>query len=485
MRTRAPEAKERERLLNLEEDHFNDLKSLRIKPSTLQETFVAFANSDGGDLYVGIEDKTESGERIVGFTSIEAANDVVHTLLEETEPSVENVELEFINFGTNGFVLHISIPKSPKVHYTSQKKCFIRVNASKKEIKGERITQLSYSKGAFQYEKQPVEHIEVDELAKSSYLQSYTDRVQTALNNTVFLRKQRLLSKKGNEWHPNVAGVLLFDEQPQASLDTRCAIKVYRLRTSETEYKREQLEGMPFTIDGPIEEQIHSAIKKISDILSGASYKQAGKLVKLEYPAEAIKEILVNAVIHRDYSLNDDIHIRIYDNRLEILSPGRLPGYITVQNIYDERFSRNPNLVRMLHNLPEPVNHDIGEGLDTARNELREAGLVEPRIQELDNAVLVTIKHQKIATLEDIILDYLQNHPGELITNRDVRTLSGEDDVNKTKKAFQKLRRQGLIEPEDENASAFDFRYRLKQQPTDESINSYPEPIPERPSAAD
>jgi ATP-dependent DNA helicase RecG len=474
MKTRDPENKERERLLNLEEDHFSDLKSFRIKPSTLQETFVSFANSDGGDLYVGIEDKKEIGERIVGFKSIEDANGVIHTLLEETEPSIENIELEFINFGTNNFVLHVSIPKSPKVHYTSQKKCFIRVNASKKEIKGERIIELSYSKGAFQYEKQAVENIENEELAASNSLHSYMSRIHSSLDKTLFLRKQRLLSKKEGAWYPNVGGILLFDEQPQASLDTRCAIKIYRLRTSDEEYKREQLEEMPTTINGPIEEQILSAIKKVSEILSDVTYQQAGKLVKLKYPSEAIKEILVNAVLHRDYSLNDDIHIKIYDNRIEILSPGKLPGYITPENIYEERFSRNPNLVRMLHNLPDPVNHDIGEGLDTARNELRKAGLVEPKIRELENAVIVTIKHQRIASLEDVILEYFQENPNGLIANKDVRELSGEDDVNKIKKTFQKLRRQGTIEPEDGTASAFEFRYRLKNletaiQPVDSS----------------
>jgi ATP-dependent DNA helicase RecG len=463
MRTRKPEPNERERLLTLGEDHFNDLKSFRIKPATLQETFVSFANSDGGDLYIGVEDKDEPGERIVGFPSIEAANDSIHTLLEETEPAVENVELEFIDFEADGFVLHISIPKSPKVHYTTQKKCFIRVNARKKEIKGERITQLSYAKGVFQYEKQPVEHVEIDDLLHSPQLASYMRRINTSLPPDVFARKQRLLSKKNNDWHPNVGGVLLFDEQPQASLDTRCAIKVYRLRTSEAEYKREQLEEMPSTIDGPVEEQIHASIAKIDEILSDVTYHQAGKLVKLRYPAEAIKELLVNAVIHRDYSLNDDVHVRIYDNRIEIQSPGRLPGYITPNNIYDERFSRNPNVVRMLHNLPDPVNHDIGEGLDTARNELQKAGLVEPEIRELENAVLVTIRHQRIATLEDIILEHLRSNPGVMITNKDVRELSGEDDVNKIKKSFQKLRRQGIIVPEDENTKAFNFRYRLAE----------------------
>ena len=95
--------------------------------------------------------------------------------------------------------------------------------------------------------------------------------------------------------------------------------------------------------------------------------------IRLQYPSEALKEILVNAVIHRDYSLNDDIHVRVFDNRVEVQSPGKLPGYMSLDNLYDERFSRNPNIVRMLHNLPNPVNHDIGEGMDTAKNELKKA----------------------------------------------------------------------------------------------------------------
>jgi ATP-dependent DNA helicase RecG len=61
-------------LLNLNEAHFNDVKIKRIAPAKLQETFVAFANSDGGDLYIGIEDKSHSGERLIGFDEQEEAS---------------------------------------------------------------------------------------------------------------------------------------------------------------------------------------------------------------------------------------------------------------------------------------------------------------------------------------------------------------------------------------------------------------------------
>jgi ATP-dependent DNA helicase RecG len=161
MDLRKPFQGEEKVLLKTEEDHFHDTKSALIKPSKCQEHLVAFANSDGGELFVGIEDKKTQGERIRGFNKIEDANPLIHVLLEETKPSVENLDLEFIDFLSKGYVLHIIIPKSPRVHYTSKGECFIRVNADTQRIIGERVTQLSYSKGIFTYEKNTVENIEV------------------------------------------------------------------------------------------------------------------------------------------------------------------------------------------------------------------------------------------------------------------------------------------------------------------------------------
>jgi ATP-dependent DNA helicase RecG len=463
MNLRKGDNHEKEQILKLSEDHFNDLKSKRINPAKLQQTFVAFANADGGNIYIGVEDEKISGNRCIGFNKVEDANNIIHTLLEQTKPAVENVEVEFIEFTDCGLVLNISIPKSPKVHYTANDECFLRINARKEKIKGERITQLGYAKGAYVYEKQPVDIAELDDYIDSDSVKAYMRKIESRLDVARFLRKQRLLTKKDGNYEPNVACVLLFDDEPQATLPTRCAIKVYRLRTTDEEYKREHLLDHPSTINGPVEQQIKLAINKINELLKDATVSMDGKLEKLNYPSKTIHEILVNSVIHRDYSLNDDIHVRIYDNRIEVVSPGKLPGYITVGNIYDERFSRNPNLVRMLHNLPNPVNHDIGEGLDTARNEMNKAGLVDPEIHELDNAVKIIIRHKKIQSVIDSIIKYLEKNPTTEITNRKIRELTGEDDVNKVKGAFQKLRKMNIIEPVDPDANPFDFKYRLKK----------------------
>lgn len=460
METRNVNSNEEEVLLELQEDHFADFKSKKIKPAKLQETFVAFANTDGGELWVGIEDADSEGERIQGFNLKEDANDIVKVLLEETEPSVEGLDIEFLKFDNKGYVLHISIPKSTKVHYTSNHKCFIRLNASTREIKGDKVVQLGYSKGSLPYEKKTVDVMEVEDFIHNPKILNYIDRVRSKQSPDIFMRKQRLLTKKDGEFIPNVCCVLMFEEEPQAVLETRCAIKVYRLLTTSPEYKREQLQGMPSTINGSVEEQVYNAKSTIGKFLENVTYQIQGELVKLNYPVEAIHEILVNAIIHRDYSLNDDIHIKIFDNRIEVISPGKLAGYISIENIYEERYSRNPNLVRMLHNLPNPVNHDIGEGLDTARNVLKKVGLIPPIIEQLDNAVKVTIKHQKLASLEDEILKTL-NEVSQ-VTNKEIREQTGEEDMQKVKKAFQRLKAKGLIEPVDVEANPFDYAWKSR-----------------------
>src|SRR5262249_24596759 len=115
----------------------------------------------------------------------------------------------------------------------------------------------------------------------------------------------------------------------------------------------------------------------------------------IEYPTEAIHEIVTNAVIHRDYSRNDDIHVRIFDNRIEVFSPGTLPAHVTPKNILDERAARNPKVVRLLNKFRNPPNKDVGEGLNTAFEAMKKLRLKEPIIEQRDNGVLVTLRHEK------------------------------------------------------------------------------------------
>jgi len=241
------------------------------------------------------------------------------------------------------------------VHYTSDKTCFIRKGAQNLVLKGKAIERLIFSKGQRSYEDVPTETVRVKEVAQSEYMQKYLRLVPTAQPAEVFLRKQKLTYEEGQVHFLGsqilTAGVLLFDDTPQASLPTKCAVKVTRLETAEEDYKRDYLKGTPRTIEGPLQLVIERARETALQVMAGVTYKVGGRYEALRYPPVAIHEIITNAVLHRNYGIKDDIHINIYDNRIEVISPGKLPGHITVENILQERYARNPKIVRLLNKL--------------------------------------------------------------------------------------------------------------------------------------
>lgn len=165
----------------------------------------------------------------------------------------------------------------------------------------------------------------------------------------------------------------------------------------------------------------------------------------VKYPHETIWEILVNAVIHRDYSISDDVQILIFNNRIEIISPGRLPGYVNESNILDARYSRNAKIVRTLNKYKNPPNKDMGEGLNTAFQKMKDWRLKEPIIKVEGNYVKVVISHTPLATPEEAILEFLKHN--SQIRNKQARELTGIKSENKMKTVFYKLRDEGQIAP--------------------------------------
>jgi ATP-dependent DNA helicase RecG len=167
-------------------------------------------------------------------------------------------------------------------------------------------------------------------------------------------------------------------------------------------------------------------------------------LKRLDYPLEAIWETIANAVIHRDYSISDDIQILIFDDRIEILSPGKLPGYVTTENILEARFSRNSKVVNILARYRNAPNKDLGEGLNTTFQKMKEWGLKSPIIEEEGNYVKVTLPHAPLAAPAEAILKFLKTK--EKITNKEARDITGIKSENLVKIEFYKLRDEGHIE---------------------------------------
>jgi ATP-dependent DNA helicase RecG len=217
---------------------------------------------------------------------------------------------------------------------------------------------------------------------------------------------------------------------------------VSRYETKEDDPERDHLASSTL-IEQPAYDLIHRTVDLITDIMSGISIWTVDGLQKVGYPPEAIWEVVVNAVIHRDYSIADDVQVKIFDNRIEIESPGKLPGFVNVENILSVRYSRNKQIVQTLACHKHSPNKDMGEGLNTAFQKMKDWKLKSPIIQEDANAVVVTIPHAPLAKPEELVLEFIQKH-GKM-TNRQGRELTGIKSENQMKNVFYALRDDGRI----------------------------------------
>lgn len=442
---------ERDRLLTLEEDTFNDLKGMEVSTKKLSAAVSAFANTAGGDLYIGIAEYEFMGVKMRnwrGFVDQEAANGHIQSL-EALFPLGGEYSYQFLRApGSDGVVLHVQVQRTAQIAKAHGNKVYVRRGAQNLEVKGKALEQLRLAKGIESYEKQTVD-VNLSALTESAILKDFVKQVVPNLAPKAFLQKQNLI--RGNK--PTVAALLLFAEEPQAALPKRSGIKLYRYKTTGAP-SRDALVDVPVSIEGPMIDMIRKAVSETARMIEGIQKLGAKGLEPVVYPVETLHEIVTNAVLHRDYSIASDVHIRVFDNRVEVESPGILPGQVTVKNILDEQFARNGMLVRLINKFPNPPNKDVGEGLNTAFKAMQKLRLKPPVIMEPENSVLVDIRHDPMASPEESVMDYLANHAE--IKNGVARALTGISSENSMKDVFLRLAKRNLIErvPNKKGASA-------------------------------
>lgn len=434
---------QKEKILLLSENHFNDLKSKDIAPASLTKTISAFSNSVGGDLYIGIDENEVDGQKIRtwrGFQDEEEANGHIQ-IFEKLFPIGDYYSYTFLsNPYSPGLILQASIKKTLHIVKASNSNIYKRRSAQNLKLTTDaELKRLELDKGLASFEDITL-NIPLEVVTDSLIIYEFMIEVVPTIEPFPWLKKQILI----RENHPTVASVLLFSDIPQAALPKQSGIKIYRYKTKAEEGTRETLVFNPISIEGPIYNQVYEAVKTTKKIIEEEKVLRETGLEDLQYPDKALHEIVTNAVLHRDYSLASDIHIRIFDNRVEVLSPGSLPGHVTEANILNEQFARNGNLVRLVNKFPNPPNKDVGEGLNTAFNEISDLRLKKPIIQELENAVLVTISHEPLASPEKIVMEYLETH--DEIHNSTARELTGVRTPDSMKSVFYKMQEKGLIE---------------------------------------
>jgi ATP-dependent DNA helicase RecG len=399
-----------------------------LDESQLAEVLVAFANSDGGTILMGVY---KSGD-IDPSVMREDVEDTLRLALSQCSPGVRSEWQRSEVRG--GEVIAIHVPRSNELHSLEDGRVLVRSGVENRPLGGDQIRHLAATKSSGDYETEPVGGAAFDDL-DPEMIQEYRAKRAERQRRPITTDDLTMLVRAGavtEEGEPTVAGLLLFGYEPQAFLPHSGLIVV---RFAGTELRGPG--GLPGysrreEIIGPLPKLIEAAWQIVwEEMRVAAVVKGLVREEKSEYPSFAVREALVNAVCHRDYRLSGRrIEIRMFDDRLEVISPGGLPGYITVDNIVEEHFSRNPRLVNGLFQWG--FIEELGLGVDRMIEDMVNAGHPAPEFRDTTYSFTVTLKNIRVRRVVQAwesnmnerqirALSYIQENGR--ITNREYRNL--------------------------------------------------------------
>lgn len=449
-----------EELYTKKEGQTYERKSARKDPKGLSNHIVAFANADGGALVIGIEDDYT----VTGIDEYQNnVNDILRVPFDYCTPSVrvttETIECTDKDGKTNHLLI-MTIPQSSELHANQQDEVYYRVGDKSKKLNFDERLQLMYSKGARYYEDEPVYRSSVDDI-DWDFVAEYCKKISYTKSPQEYIRQNNdfIIKHNGRE-ELSGAAVLLFAKNPQRFFQ-RARVRFIRYDGTEAKVGTEMNVIKDEIFEGRILDIVRTSLDFVrSQIKERTRLGKDGRFhTTPEYPEFAWKEIIINAIAHRDYSIKGtDIQIKMFDDRITVESPGTLPGIVRLNNLRTVHFSRNPKIARFLQEY-EYVK-EFGEGVDRMFNEMATAGLPDPEyranafmlnatirngvINETEGAINGVINGAiNLSTAEQSVMTAMKKKPR--ITKEELRN---ETSLAKSTidRAIKALKEKGLIE---------------------------------------
>ena len=401
----------------------------------------ALANSNGGELYLGLAPLSAGGLKFAPFATIEDGEKII-PILKELIPLSHLYCVTMHTLQEGSCILQITICRTAGLLCAADGTAYIRVG-SKNTACGtpEMLRSLRWAKGLCSYEDELTEYILEDLLHQETFRRAMDDAGSCG-SAYEFLRSRFLINAYNQL---RVAAVLLYADRPQAMLPHRCGIRILRYCSDERKDRRDDFpEEQSISIEGPLSQLVPKTLAAIGEILDQTEVVDTHGIRPTRYPVEALGELISNAVLHRDYSIPRDIQIRIFTNRIEIESPGAFLSKPDPSARIAEQRVRNPKIMRLLgEQIPSP-SRDLGKGLRRAFRALRDMGLQSPTLKQEENSVTVILGHERLADAQSLVLEYLNSH--STINNAIARELTGITDANRMKQIFLQLKDKGLLE---------------------------------------
>lgn len=383
------------------EDTYFDRKSAQKKPNELADLISAFANTAGGTIAIGINDKTHAIEGInhAGEAKI---NSFLTAPRDCCSPAPE-FETEFLNVtNMNGeqdriLLLHIRMSEG-RIVRTTKNETFLRVADSVREQKGDDLRKLEYAKGTRHYEDEIQPDAELSDLDEELLARYKKSIGAEALSDLQVLKSRGLVREKNGNVRLTNAAILLFAKNI-CQFYPNCRVRFLRYDGTAAHTGTEINIIKDQNIEYPLLRIIEEAKAFISTQLREFTVlnEQTGRFdIVPEYPEFAWQEGLVNAVTHREYGLaGQHIRVTMFDDRLDILSPGKLPAPVTLENMKETRYSRNPRIARVLTELGWV--RELNEGVPRIYADMKKFFLEDPVYSEPErNNVRLILKNNII-----------------------------------------------------------------------------------------
>ncbi len=393
----------------------------------LAETLVALANAHGGMVVFGI---APSG-RPQGIADPDEALDTVQAAeLLATPPLIIPVP-QVVEYADRRVCL-IEVPPGLPHAYSLNGRYLTRTGTNNRLLSSAELAGLLLARAEAGFEARPAPDATLADLDMAQ-VEAYLDRLPGQGGETWqrALQVRGALAHTGDGFVPTYAGVLLFGRQPQRFLRSAHTTLVrYSGPVMGDQFLRQDATGT-------LPDQIRQAEAFIS-----ANMRRGMRLASLtreeatEYPVQVVREAIVNAVAHRDYAIRGDgIRVLMFSDHMEIYSPGRLPGHVTLANLLNERFSRNEAIVQVLADLG--FVERLGYGIDRMVSAMIDAGLPNPEFEETVAGFQVVLRgrgeelvspeqaprwgNRHLAPRQERALAYVSEHGS--ITNREFREL--------------------------------------------------------------
>lgn len=394
----------------------SELDAIEVKsgkggvPKRLHEALSAFANRRGGGIILlGLDEAR--GFAVVGVSNPHRLQEEIGHVAGELEPILRP---EFCVAEVEGHtIVAVTVPEVPvqdrPCYYrpaTLQKGSYIRVGNTNRQMTDYEIFSYVSAREQPVFDEEPIAQATIDDLDQAR-LDRYLSELKRLRPRAAFLnespgavlRQLGVVREIGGVTRPTRAGLLVFGLYPQAFEPQLVITFLHYFGIAETEKSprgERFLDNQKF--EGAIPEMVEDVLDHIlSRIRSSSLIDGLLRRDIPEYPLEALREAIVNAVAHRDYSnyaRGSYIQIRLFADRLEIQSPGGLYGYVTEETLEEEQSTRNRRLMRLLEDLHLVENR--GSGIRTMIQAMQVANLEPPRFQDKRSSFWVTFRNHTL-----------------------------------------------------------------------------------------